>query len=512
MRSFMLIALLVISVLWPGSQVMGQSEDFKELSTRIPDDANLIVAVNADALFNSPLGREKGWRDHYSDAFNASPLVLPPTTKIAMLGAELDIESLAPRWEAVAVVLDRETPVDAIAKRVDGIVDTLAGYKAVWTKKRNCIVEMTPESFAAYGPVSRQDAGRWITKLPHRHSPFLSNAVQTIENDHVQIRMALDLGNVVRAGDIRPIVEKSNLVPAGQVDAVANLLAGVQGVMLDVHADDKITGTLTVVFSENASVLFPFAKQIVLGTLDKIGANLDEMDDWSPQGDGNTIGLHGSLTPVGLRRFMSLVGVDQGVAEGARQASMPVVPPKPSDVSSTDTKGSDEGRATYRYYTGVARLLDDLARPRKVQSVDQIALWMRNYARKIEQLDTRNVDPEMVAFGQSVANNLYDAVNAMHGAAEQAQSRIEASTPSQKVNVAEIPTSRTVNYGGYRMREYAPMVWGQVDLGASERAQGILQEEQQKGMQQAQQYLDKVQSESNAIKATMQKRYPDWFK
>jgi hypothetical protein len=512
MRSFTCIALLVVSAWLPFSQAQGQSEGFAELATRIPDDANLIVAVNATELFESPLGREKGWRDHYADAFNASPLVLPPTTKLAILGAELDIESLAPRWEAVAVVLDRETPVDAIAKRVNGFVDTLAGYNAVWTKKRNCIVEMTPESFAAYGPVSRQDAGRWITKLPHRHSPFLSHAVQTIEADHAQIRMALDLGNVVRAGDIRPIVAKSSLVQESQVDAVTDLLAGVQGILLDVHADDEITGKLTVVFSEDASVLFPVAKQIVLGTLDKIGANLDEMDDWNPQGDGNTIGLHGSLTPVGLRRFMSLVGVDHGVAEGARQASAPVVPPNPSDVKPSDPKGSDEGRATYRYYTGVAHLLDDLARPRKVQSLDQIALWMRNYARKIEQLDTRNVDPEMVAFGQSVANHLYDAVNAMHGAAEQAQSRIEASTTPPKVNVAQIPTSRTVNYGGYRMREYAPMVWGQVDLGASERAQGILQEEQEKGMQQAQQYLDKIQSESDAIQATMKQRYPDWFK
>lgn len=509
MRSSICSILLFFSAFTPVSTLLGQSEGFSDLAQKIPDDANLIIAVNAKSLFQSPLGREEGWREDYADAFEASPLLLPPSTNMAILGAELDIEALAPRWEAVALMLDQATPVDKIAKRVDGFVDTLAGYNAVWTRKRNCIVEMSPKSFASYGPVSRQDAGRWITKLPHQHSLFLREAIRTIEADGVQIRMALDLSHVVRPSDIRPVVSKSSLVTDSQVDTVTRLIAGIRGVMLDVSAEQEMTGTLTLVFSEDASVLKPVTKKLVLGALDKIGANLDEMDDWSPQGSGKTIGLSGNLTSVGLRRFMSLVGVEHDVVEGAKSGSAPVVPPNPTKGGSD---ASDVGRYTYRYFSGVARLLDDLARPRKVQSLDQIALWMRNYARKIERLDTRNVDPEMVDFGQSVANHLYDAVNAIHGVSVQAESRIEASRPSPKVNVAEIPTSRTVNYGGYRMREYAPMVWGQVDLGASERAKGIIEEEQAKGLQEAQAYLDKIEDESSAIKATMEQRYPKDFK
>ena len=46
-------------------------------------------------------------------------------------------------------------------------------------------------------------------------------------------------------------------------------------------------------------------------------------------------------------------------------------------------------------------------------------MWIENYARKVEQLPTRNVDPDLLEYGKYVAQTFRAIVDEASGAARQ---------------------------------------------------------------------------------------------
>ena len=165
--------------------------------------------------------------------------------------------------------------------------------------------------------------------------------------------------------------------------------------------------------------------------------------------------------------------------------------------------------ASFRYFRSIDRYLNDLQRPRRSNDLSDIALWINNFARKIERLPSHNVDPDLQTYGQTVVYGMRDAVGYLHGIDERTEERQAQVRPQSNVTVGTLPTGRVIQYGPYyRYREYVPFAKANIDIGSALSEQDrIAQEEYDAGTDSAQQIMEHIKSETQNIRQVMSQRY-----
>ena len=108
------------------------------------------------------------------------------------------------------------------------------------------------------------------------------------------------------------------------VEKIAKLVSSLRGIMLGMTFDAEAYGRLRIDFEEDATPLASIAKPLVLASLAKHGAMIDEIEDWKVETKGKTIFLSGTLGESGLTRITSLITLPtnalQAPAEGSGQA------------------------------------------------------------------------------------------------------------------------------------------------------------------------------------------------
>ena len=148
---------------------------------------------------------------------------------------------------------------------------------------------------------------------------------------------------------------------------------------------------MKVDFSDNIGVTPELAKAMLLHALEKRGAMLKELPDWTPNVSGKTVTMEGYLTTSGMKRLMSLF--DR--APAFRQA--------PPEAASTPGLSDDRAKfyAQKTYFTKVADYVNDLqSNASSAGTFGAIAIWYDTYARKIGQLPVAGIDPELVRYAQ----------------------------------------------------------------------------------------------------------------
>jgi hypothetical protein len=106
--------------------------------------------------------------------------------------------------------------------------------------------------------------------------------------------------------------------------------------------------------------------------------------------------------------------------------------------------------ASRNYYNAVNQILDDLeAMARKGKNYNKTAVWHDNFAKKIDQLSIRSVDPQILNYGAAVASNLRALAVSLRGV-------------PVSVNRLERSVTYNVQYqpGGYR--PYNDSIWSSV--------------------------------------------------
>ena len=497
MRRLILATALLLSGLFHTSAF---AKSFAELLQRIPDSANALVMMDVDQIFNSPLAKSQNWKQTYADNYAAAPVIVPPNAKRFILGAELDIETMKPAWESASMEMGVEVSAKGIGSAVGGIVDSLSNTDVVWVKKGFCVATFSPTEVGVLSPANRQSAARWIDEgrdASSRATPYLQRAASYADGGHPEIIMALDLNNLLRPQEIRAAVESSDVLRGKDVEQVTALLSGIRGVTLGAHVGQAIRGKLIVDFSDDAQVLDGVSKPLILGVLANAGATIDEFDQWQPAVKGRRVSIEGELSAESMRRLFSLVALDAAIVDRKLTAQATDQPSK-----------TKTGLASLRYFRSVTKYLSDIRRPsRKKRSFSQIAMWVSNYAAKIEKIPTRDVDPDLVVYADDVVYRMRDAVANIHGVSEQAADRTSQVRDASQVRVGAVPTFRRVNYGGYVMREYAPMAYANVDVGAAQQRDQIASEARARGEEIARGNIDQIEADTQAIRAKMAERY-----
>jgi hypothetical protein len=440
------------------------AETFAALAGLLPRGANAVVVVNAKSLYESPLGQREGWQASYADRFEAAPLILPPSTNRAVMGAELNLGTMQPDWEAAVMELSIDPATTEIAQRRGGRTDRIAGTDIVWLGKL-AVLKLASSKFGALHPATRQEAASWAATLRGGRtgelSPYLARSMEYADSVGTQLILAVDVADAFSTEHLKAGIAQTKELEGVPVDEAASILASVVGVKFGALVGEKIEGRLQLDFSTNAAALAPVAKPLLLKIIGSAGAMLPEFANWTAEAGPNSIAIKGELTVDGMRRAFSLLALD---AADLQDASADVA--RSTTVSGDDAKAAMV-KASQRYFRGVGEYIKDIDRLQRANSIDQAVMWIENYARKVESLPTRNIDPDLKQYGTYVAQSFRSIVDEASGVAANYDASQEPVVSNYRIGY--LPTARTVNYGGDFQRMYAPYGYEDYDVQATQK-------------------------------------------
>ena len=371
-------------MVWPSMSRSSVAADFVPLLNRIPGTANALIVMDVEAIFGSDLAKREGWRKTYADRFAAAPLIIPPKTQLFVMGAELDIQSMTPRWEVASMQLSVDRTIPEIAKQLGGATDRLSGIDTLWLRSDFCLARFGPGELAALSPANRQDASRWLSSASSVTAPLVSSYLQRASEyasrSGPEIIMAIELRDVLRPEDVRAAVQRAEVLSTLSEDDVVKALSSVEGITLGVRVTDRIVGKLVVDFTEDATVLKDVAKPFLLKILGNGGALLDEFETWNPGSQRRRIWIEGPLSTNSLRRLLSMMSLDTAIMSAESNETAAATATGPSSSSSAPAEDATY-KATIRYFRAVLRHFNDIDRTSgRRRTLNTQALWINNYA------------------------------------------------------------------------------------------------------------------------------------
>lgn len=377
---------------------------FDDLLYRIPASANALMVLDVKAIHRSPLAVREGWRDQHQANFVTQPLILPPESDRLVLASQMNPnQGFAQAWELAVMSLTESLSMQSIAKAEGGYVDKIGGLSAAWTPSDAYFVSFDSKTMGVMHPAHRQAISRWAAYSRENRkvniSPYLKQAAGMVDA-RTQIVMAIDLTDVVQPHELQEGVRESEFTrdDAAKQREWFRIISGVQGLTLKVRLGESARGTLQVDFSERTSPFAKQAKALVLNTLEKYGAGIDEMHQWKASLHGNSIALEGPLTTSAMRKLFSLLELPTSKFSTLKDES-------PSDVDDTQSVA----RVSRIYFKSVSTLLDDLRnefRTNRDARRSFSATYMERYGRRIDRLPILNVDEELLAYGANVSETL----------------------------------------------------------------------------------------------------------
>lgn len=485
-----------------------------ELASRLPDQPNAVVALHVAKILDSPIGKAEGWREKYTSRFESGPLMVPPHATDFLLAADLELASMSPRWEAAVFNLSTSPTMDQIAKVVSGHRDTVQNRPAVYLNDQSYLLQLGEHQYGVLRPANRQDVNRWAKALqgaPVKLSPYLQQAIGYSDNVGTEIILALDMSGMLNPDHVRERVQSSKLRDAVKADEdqIVKLLTSVEGITFGVRAADKLVARLKIDFSEDVTPLAPITKPLIINLLRQSGAALPEMEEWQVDSAGKRLSLRGNLSGDGLRRILSLIHVDASVVQDAERVSEPAAnePGMPEGMSEEQARAY---RATRRYFRHIETYVKDLGNPR-VTDFSQVGLWMQNYSRRIQALQTSNVDQDVVAFGQKIVDQMNQTVNDLYGISQDASTQAAAIGPGVNIRMGALPTRYNMNFGGHMMWRYAPIGSTEIDTSAISQRAAVEQQAINQSAQVAQQRMTDLGSQLEQMRSTLNERYGKGF-
>ena len=449
---------------------------FEPLAASVPSSANAVALVDVKRLFDSPLAAKEGWKEKYDRAFASGLCAIPPFTDRMVLAAEIDYEHMQPRWElAVADLADSRTAA-MIARTSKGVLDPIGNLPAVAIRDDSYVVELDAKRLGAMAPANRQAVARWLREIQSRTSPALSAYLKgsLVASDTSQIVIAFDLEEAVPPEVIRAKLAASESLAAKKVDieAAAKALASVRGLALEVAVSDVASGRLRVHFGGDATPLAPVAHPLLLEILGDLGARIADVESWKVTTEPQRITFNGPLTTAGMRRVLALVdSPTSAILTSEKQ-------PRPQT-----SQGSAKAFASQQYFRSLMSVLDDLrAEGKTLKTIGQNGMWFDKWARRIDRMPIRNVDPELLDFGRAVSTALRSMAGDIRG--------IGIHSAAQNAQVA------ANNYSYYGD-------WFYVD--AQQRA--VRAQERSKGVLAARDTYQTIENEASRLRQTLSERY-----
>lgn len=493
-----------LGVFLSGLLVSSSHAQFRELTKRIPDDANTIIFIDVKKLQNSPLGKQEDWRGKQEKAFDAGLEMVPPQALEFVAAAKLNLHTKQADWQVGLMKTAYDPSMAKVAVRYQGTVDKIAN-RSVAVIPGDIFVVKFMENVIGYGmPANRQDAAKWINAYYNNSlqglSDYLTEA-QSFADSGSPIIVALDLTHAVSEGLVRSRLENMQSLKGKEVDLdkLATALASIRGISLGVTVGQEMVGAVKVDFAEDISMLGDNAKPLLLEALGHNGMMIDELHDWKPTVSGKTVQLTGKLYPSGMRRILSLVETPPSLQE-AKAKSMG--DPKEAEAESERQLTIS---ASQLYYKSIVSLLDELRADKKSRTtMGQMSVWFDKYARRIDRLPIANVDPALLNYGKYVSDSLRGGSTQVTDAAARSRIRSQEVPEQYDINTYSTPIGATGWSGGYNWNGWsATPDWQRTGQLKAE----VRMEEQISGARSANQVMSDLDAASADIRRKMTEKY-----
>jgi hypothetical protein len=310
--------------------------------------------------------------------------------------------------------MDKVPTAEELAKGEGGYVDK------VWDKMAACspinayFVPMSGKVLASLTPADRTEIVRWVRQPAKAGGNATSAYIQEVVSglgEKTDILMAIDLESAFGLPNIRRFLDNAEIseIPAASREEVAAILSTIKGLTLDVKVDKDVRGKLTIQLDRDTDRLRVAAKPLTLAALNAAGMRLDDLKEWTFAVSGKQVRAEGKLSRVALRELLGLVQSPIPAATTAAKA-----PPNAQPTT-------DPAVASQRYFKSICTMLDGISAS---NSAKDMAVWIRNTSRRIDQLPILNVDPALVEWGGIVSGKLKQAAGVMGVGQTQINSRV----------------------------------------------------------------------------------------
>jgi hypothetical protein len=377
--------------------VSGQDE-VTPLLKSIPRDVNAASVIRVRGLLESPRGTREDWAGKSREQFLAGAAVLPPATEVLIRASHLQPGHPDGSWSVALLKSAVPINMQQVAEREKATVQDLHGSPAVLSPRNCYFVKLEETLIGVVSPAFRQTTARWVQELRSEQRPDFSPYLQEALTDpRPQVILAADLQDLFEPDFLKARVEAASSLK-GQKAVQARLtqvLSGLRGIRMVISVEDLTMATLRLDFDAPLPAEAAKLKGVLLDVMADAGSAIEEFDSADGIVIGSSFQLTTELPDEALRRVVSLITAPHPASGGTTSVEV---------ASDTQRGATAESR---RYFQAVNRCLDDLQKAsRKSGDQARIATWFETFGRKIDQLPTAGVDPELLAYGGSMSAKL----------------------------------------------------------------------------------------------------------
>ncbi|MFP6765671.1 MAG: hypothetical protein VB858_18725, partial [Planctomycetaceae bacterium] len=385
-----------------------------ELSAYLPEQANSVSVVRVAGILKTARAQSEGWGKVTEHRFLTGDSRIPPWVDTLVIGSLVRPGQQQEVWSTAVLQMPADVTMERIAHLEEARVERFSDVRTVEAGRGAFLVELAPRLLGVRAPAVRQEAVRWAQQAGAGTTGPLSQFLKTAVADRAHVIVAVDLRNVASTKSIRRYLEQSNLLPTDAVARVRlpQVLAALRGVGFYVTIDRTITARVTIEFDTGTDGLQEPVAAVFRHLVDDLQLSLDEFPKARISSKVQSVTLAMNLSDESLRRVMSLItSVSPSVR--ANDESVPSVSLAPE---ARPPRVGVEMTASKRYFRSVSQAIDDLARVnRKASNYAKTATWHENFARRIDQLPTAGVEPELLEFGHRVSERLRALAASLRG-------------------------------------------------------------------------------------------------
>jgi hypothetical protein len=429
-------AFLILASATTNVWAQGASRKYGELLKRLPESANVLLLVDADSLFKSPLGQREKWQARAADRPTGVLGVSGDASKLAV-AMGVDLLTLEERWK-LGMLEARVNPpkLSVLAAREGGYVEQIQLQNVAWTP-RNYYLFTFPERIIGFAaPSDRQLLSSWLLKTiikPRVFPPGWADRAIYRADAGSQIVLAVDLTGAIAPKHVEgwikelddPAIRKMITSP----ELLASSLASAKSAFLQIDVKETIQGTLRVEFESSIEPFKSIVKALILQTLDGYGAQIDEIKRWDATVDSKSVSFTGRLSEDAVRRILSVVSAPRLTQGNDSYADAP-----PSDAAATAPQAPVEPskdvalKASQGYFRAVTDIAETLMK-HKSETQSSLKLWYDRSAKQIEELPLLNIDSDLLDWGSKIARTLREMAAGINYAVKDQTYRI-AGTPN----------------------------------------------------------------------------------
>jgi hypothetical protein len=422
-----------------------------------------------------------------------------------VLAAHVKTGTMEPAWEVAVMRVAQKPSMSAVASASGGFVDAVAGREAAWCANDTYCVLLDDRTLGSVFPADRQFAARWASRSTAGVTAGASDreylrAAASLVKPGTPLVIAVDLKDVASEAGVRRAVQGGRPrwaadLPGDEASA-ARLLAGVRGVTVRVMnvGPQGADGALAIEFQGDAAPLAPAAKSLVLGLLSENGLSVPDLGEWQFAAEGRAVAGSGRLSPAGIERLISFLDTPAFASTEARAGKADGGAEQAAAVAAGGSGGAGAA-ASRAYYKSVSSVLDSI---RAGASLAESAGWLTRNARRIDQLPSDGVDPDLLLFGADVSARLREAA----GILSAGQQRVRARSLS-----AQAPAAYAA---GQRDAQRAAQTRADV-VNARRQAEQAASEERANAIQEASKPLQAATEARGKVRAAMSQKYGGGF-